>query len=173
MKNQLLQKQAHTYDAAAFKRPPMFFRPGTLFPILCEDDLCGLTEKFNDLKAKGIGRVAPWLIPASRYAKYTGSTLGIDYDTPEYWQALKTIQAAAEASGLSVIMHDESGWPSGQAGGKILEQGGNDWMRHTLKPTASNPLNAEPFAKGSINPDTPAARPAQTRGGRHSAGAGP
>ncbi|MDA9589911.1 glycosyl hydrolase [Opitutales bacterium] len=155
MKNQLLQKQAHTYDAAAFKRPPMFFRPGTLFPILCEDDLCGLTEKFNDLKAKGIGRVAPWLIPASRYAKYTGSTLGIDYDTPEYWQALKTIQAAAEASGLSVIMHDESGWPSGQAGGKILEQGGNDWIRHTLQPTASNPINAEPLEKGSINPDTP------------------
>ena len=29
-----------------------------------------------------------------------------------------TIQAAGEASGLSVILHDESGWPSGQAGGK-------------------------------------------------------
>lgn len=126
-----------------------------LYPVLCEADLCGLVDKFNDLKAKGVGRVAPWLIPAARYEKYTGSTLGIDYDSPEYWQALKTIQAAAEATGMSVILHDESGWPSGQAGGKILEQGGIDWMRHTLKPTASDPLNMEPLEKGSINPDTP------------------
>lgn len=133
----------------------MFFRPGILFPILCEDDLSGLTEKFNDLKAKGVGRVAPWLIPASRYAKYTGSTLDINYDTVEYWKALKNIQAAAEATGLSIILHDESGWPSGQAGGKVLERGGSDWIRHTLQPTASKPLNAEPFEKGSINPDTP------------------
>lgn len=154
--NTLIQNYtSKDFDADAFKNPELFFRPGVLFPILCEADLSGLVEKFNDLKAKGIGRVAPWLIPASRYEKYTGSTLGIDYDSPEYWHALKTIQAAAEVTGISVILHDESGWPSGQAGGKVVKQGGSDWMRHTLKPTASNPFNSEPLEKGSINPDTP------------------
>ena len=155
MKTLIHNKQSNDFDADAFKNPEHFFRPGVLFPILCEADLSGLVDRFNDLKAKGAGRVAPWLIPAARYEKYTGSTLGIDYDSPEYWQALKTIQAAAEVTGMSVILHDESGWPSGQAGGKVLEQGGSDWMRHTLQPTAANPLNAEPLEKGSISPDTP------------------
>ncbi len=155
MKNNLCQNQLKSFNPNDFKDPPLFFRPGVLFPILCEEDLCGLTEKFNDLKDKGVGRVAPWLIPASRYEKYTGSTLGIDYDTPEYWQALKTIQAAAEASGRPIILHDESGWPSGQAGGKILKQGGVQWMRQTLRPTPADPLHFEPLQKGSINPATP------------------
>jgi hypothetical protein len=155
MNNPLLRKSDESFDATRFKNPSLFFRPGVLFPVLCEEDLCGLTEKFNDLKAKGIGRIAPWLIPAARYGGFTGSTLRIDYDTPEYWRALKTIQAAAEETGLSIILHDEPGWPSGQAGGKVLECGGDAWMRHVLRPTADDPLHAEPFKKGSINPATP------------------
>jgi hypothetical protein len=155
MKTLIQNKYSNDFDADAFQNPEQFFRPGVLYPVLCEADLSGLVDKFNDLKAKGVGRVAPWLISASRYEKYTCSTLGIDYDSPEYWQALKTIQAAAEATEMSVILHDESGGPSGQAGGKVLERGGSDWMRHTLKATASNPLNAEPLEKGSINPNTP------------------
>lgn len=155
MINEFCPNRSKSPDANTFKSPPLFFRPGVLFPILCEEDLSNLTEKFLDLKEKGIGRVAPWLIPASRYEKYTGSTLGIDYDTPEYWQALKTIQAAAEETGLSIILHDEPGWPSGQAGGRILEKGGDGWMRRTLHPTDADPLNTEPLKKGSINPETP------------------
>ena len=155
MKSLTHNNPSNRFDADKFKTPPLFFRPGVLFPILCEDDLCGLTEKFNDLKSKGVGRIAPWLIPASRYGGFTGSTLQINYDTPEYWRALKTIQSAAEETGLSIILHDEPGWPSGQAGGKVLEQGGDAWMRHLLRPTANDPLHAEPLKKGSINPDTP------------------
>jgi len=155
MTNFLSTKSQDPFNADDFKNPPLIFRPGVIFPVLCDEDLCGLTEKFSDLKAKGVGRIAPWLIPASRYGKYTGSTLSIDYDTPEYWQALKAIQAAAEETGLSIILHDEPGWPSGQAGGKVLEQGGDAWMRQILRPSADDPLHAEPLRKGSINPDTP------------------
>jgi hypothetical protein len=111
MKNELSRNRPESFDAETFKTPPMFFRPGVLFPILCEDDLCGLVEKFNDLKAKGVGRVAPWLIPAARYEKYTGSTLGINYDTPEYWQALKTIQPGRACHGFQYqpLHHSEVG----------------------------------------------------------------
>lgn len=154
--NQLLNWSPPTASSHnVFKRPPMLFRPGVLFPILCADDLLDLVDKFKDLKSKGIGRVAPWFIPASRYQKYTGSTLNIDDDSPEYWAALKTIQDAADAVGISVILHDENGWPSGQAGGRILKKGGRKWMRQRLQPTASKPWNTEPLEKGSINPDTP------------------
>jgi hypothetical protein len=155
MTAQFRQNLLDGFVADDFITPPLFFRPGVMFPILCDEDVCGLTEKFNDLKAKGIGRISPCFIPSSRYKKYTGSTLEIDYDTPEYWQALKAIQAAAEKTGISIILNDEAGWPSGQAGGKILDQGGTDWMRQVLRPTADNPLNAEPLEKGSINPNNP------------------
>lgn len=155
MKNNLHKNWPKNFDEKTFKTPPLFFRPGVMFPVLCKEDLCGLTEKFRDLKDKGVGWVAPWIYPASRYEKYTGSTLGIDYDTPEYWRALKTIQAASEESGLPIILHEEPGWPSGQAGGKVLEQGGTQWIRQILRPTPSNPLHFEPLQKGSINPDTP------------------
>ena len=154
--NQLLNWSPPTASSEnVFKRPPKLFRPGVLFPILCADDLLDLVDKFKDLKSKGIGRVAPWFIPASRYQKYTGSTLDIDDDSPEYWAALKTIQNAADTVGISIILHDENGWPSGQAGGRILKKGGKKWMRQRLQPTASNPWNTEPLEKGSINPDTP------------------
>jgi hypothetical protein len=147
--------RGNVFEKAQFEAPPEFFRPGVIFPVLCQEDLHGLKEKFSDLKAKGVGWVAPWLIPASRYGKYTGSTLRIDYDTEAYWLALKALQAAAEHTGISIILHDEPGWPSGQAGGKILERGGETWMRRVLRPTTDDPLHAMPFKKGSINPDLP------------------
>jgi len=65
--NTLIHKNpSNDFDADAFKNPEYFFRPGVLYPVLCEADLSGLVDRFNDLKAKGVGRVAPWLIPAAR-----------------------------------------------------------------------------------------------------------
>lgn len=151
----LQHERGKSFDRGAFKEPPKCFRPGVLFPVLCCEDLHGLTGNFSNLKEKGIGWVAPWLIPASRYGRYTGSTLPIDYDTDEYWCALEAVRTAAEQAGIPIILHDEAGWPSGQAGGRVLEQGGEPWMRHILSRSKDDAPRAEPCKKGSINPELP------------------
>ena len=82
------------------------------------DALCGkeLVRQIHTMKEQGIGG----------FFMHSREGLETEYLSQEWFDLIKTCVDAAKEAGMEAWLYDEDRWPSGTAGGRVIQEGGDD-----------------------------------------------
>lgn len=118
-----------------FKNPASEFRPMPFWHINGTLTDEGIVKQLTDSKATGFSGVA--VLPLD-------STLP-EYLSADYFERYSTILKTAKSLGMQIILYDDTGFPSGTAGG-IIEREYPQFLRKSLDKTEVN-VTGLPFYK--------------------------
>ena len=78
----------------------------------------------DDLKPENLKWQMKEMYDKGVYEVVISSRLGIaiDYLSEEWFDRIETVVKYAEQLGMKIWLYDEDNWPSGYAGGKVLEE---------------------------------------------------
>ena len=97
-------------ERKTFLRPPVKYRPHAFWMINDTLDERRLIEQFDALMNGGMGGVvlhAEERLPTDSYL------------SEQWFDAVASLLKRARKRGARIMIHDEHGWPSGKAGGRI------------------------------------------------------
>ena len=110
------------------------------------DALCGeeLVRQIHSMKEQGIGG----------FFMHSREGLETEYLSKEWFDLIKTCVDAAKEAGMEAWLYDEDRWPSGTAGGRVIQHGGDDSRCKGLTMEVSKTFPQDEFLsvyKASVN----------------------
>jgi hypothetical protein len=135
--NALAQKQ-EAVKTSEFQKPNNEFRPMPFWHINGEMTDEGIIKQVTDAKRMGFGGVA--VLPVDQ-------TLP-EYLSDAYFKKYQLILETATKLGMQVILYDDTGFPSGTAGG-IIERDYPQFLRKSIEKTETN-VTKLPYFKSVV-----------------------
>jgi hypothetical protein len=105
-----------------FENPHRFYSVGVSYWLngkLEEEELASQVKAMAD---HGVGGFCSMGVPKLFRPMTIHSELDPDYLTPEYFSYIKVLLRECEKHQLDCWLYDEGGWPSGNAGGKLIQK---------------------------------------------------
>ena len=130
--NSLLQSSERLFQASAYRAPAAIYSPAYILAILNPLERGEIAQILHDCKSKNVQHVHIFILPRALYGDYLGSTLDAPYGSDEFWNLLHTIVSECNALGMTCVIPDEPGWPSGMAGGTLLSDHRDRFLRSIL-----------------------------------------
>ncbi len=130
--------QENTLSKVAFKSPPAQFKPMPFWHINGELTNEGIVQQITDAHNAGFSGLA--VLPVN-------NTLP-EFLSDAYFEKYKLILETAKKEDMQIILYDDTGFPSGTAGGKI-ERDYPQFVRKSLEKYEFN-LNKDPYFKAFI-----------------------
>lgn len=109
------------------------YRPKPFFTLNDTPDESALRRKVREMKEVGLGG----------FYVHARSGLGTDYLGEAWFASVDILVEEAEANGMECWIYDEFGWPSGIAGGKVLDRSSDFYVKWLQK----NPDPAHPVGR--------------------------
>jgi hypothetical protein len=104
-----------------------------------------LRRQLHDMAAHDTRSVCVLPMPREFRPSNTNNQMDVDYLSPEYFKRVKVAVAEAARLGMNYWLYDEGGWPSGEAGGRVVG---------TRPDTIVQTLNWDSSGKGQWKPGT-------------------
>ena len=130
--NPLLQSSERLFQRSAFRAPPAIHSPAYILTLLSPIERGEVADILHDYKSKNVHHVHIFILPSTMYGDYLGSTLDAPYGSDDFWELLETIVSECHALGMTCVIPDEPGWPSGMAGGTLLSGHKDQLLRSIL-----------------------------------------